>query len=217
VLNSRRVARELALLTMSQMMNRADGGALSLGEMLGRAADMLSMEASERLQEAGADLVRIERVVHERYVEMHESPLSRADVESVLGAVGTAQDAIELLGSALELPAMVAMAGAPEVRGFALEQVDMYVRHQGDVEQRLEAAAQNWRVERMASVDRDVLRLAVAELLFNPEIPVEVCINEAVELAKKYGTADSGRFVNGVLSRFAEEAGALRHGRRHVV
>ena len=59
--------------------------------------------------------------------------------------------------------------------------------------------------------------LAVGELLWAPEIPVEVAINEAIELAKKYGTPDSGRFVNGVLSRFAEEAATLRGTKPNVV
>ncbi|MNF13167.1 hypothetical protein D3C80_2149120 [compost metagenome] len=62
----------------------------------------------------------------------------------------------------------------------------------------------------MASLDRDVLRLAVAELKYDPSVPVEVAINEAVELAKKYGTDESGRFVNGVLSAIAPEAAELR-------
>jgi N utilization substance protein B len=70
----------------------------------------------------------------------------------------------------------------------------------------------------MASLDRDVLRLAVGELLWASDTPVEVVINEAVELAKKYGTQDSGRFVNGVLARFAPEAARLRSGKpEHVV
>jgi len=64
-------------------------------------------------------------------------------------------------------------------------------------------AAIGWDLERMAVVDRNVLRLAVAELLDSPEVPTPVVLNEAVELASAYSTDDSGRFVNGVLATLA--------------
>ncbi len=64
-------------------------------------------------------------------------------------------------------------------------------------------AAIGWDLERMAVVDRNVLRLAVAELLDRPEVPTAVILNEAVELATAYSTDDSGRFVNGVLATLA--------------
>ena len=217
MLNSRRVARELALLTMSQVTNRTDKTPPSPDEMLGRAADMLATEARERLEEAAAMLSQAEHVVHGHVLEMHDAPLRKADLEEALQGLDKAQNAIELIGSAIELPAMVALAGAYEVRTFALQQVQRYLDHKEAIDARLEEAARNWTVDRMASLDRDVMRLAIGELLWSPEIPIEVAINEAIELAKKYGTPDSGRFVNGVLSRFAEEAAALRGGKPNVV
>ncbi len=59
--------------------------------------------------------------------------------------------------------------------------------------------SEHWRLERMAAVDRNLLRLAAYELLYQPKIPSKVVINEAVELAKRYGAEDSGAFVNGIL------------------
>jgi N utilization substance protein B len=67
----------------------------------------------------------------------------------------------------------------------------------------IDAAAIGWDLDRMAVVDRNVLRLAVAELLGSAEVPTAVILNEAVELASGYSTDDSGRFVNGVLSTLA--------------
>jgi transcription antitermination protein NusB len=66
-------------------------------------------------------------------------------------------------------------------------------------------AAIGWELDRMAVVDRNVLRLAVAELLACPDVPTAVILNEAVELASAYSTDDSGRFVNGVLATLAEQ------------
>jgi N utilization substance protein B len=67
----------------------------------------------------------------------------------------------------------------------------------------IEGASANWRLDRMARVDRNVLRLAVHELLHLPDVPVKVVINEAIELGKKYGSESSGAFVNGVLDGIA--------------
>lgn len=218
MLNTRRVARELALLAMSQLTNRSEKTPPSVQEMLARAADMLASEARERLQEAGGDLVASERHIHEAYLEASAGDkLGKKDIEEVLKAIDKAQTAVELLGSALELPAQVALADSGEIQAFVVAQVQRYLEHGKEIDKRLEEAAQNWSVDRMASLDRDVLRIAVGELLWAKEVPVEVAINEAVELAKKYGTPDSGRFVNGVLSRFAEEGAALRGGKPNVV
>ncbi len=71
------------------------------------------------------------------------------------------------------------------------------------IDQKIAAASRNWRLERMGRVDRNLLRLAVGELVTSPETPVRVVINEAVELAKRFGTADSPAFVNGLLDRIA--------------
>ena len=218
MLNSRRVARELALLTMAQLTNRNEKAPTSLQEMLGRAADMLATEARERLQEAGGDLVASEREIHEAYLEASAGEkLGKKDIERILAAIDKAQNAVELLGSAVELPAQVALADADEVKAFVKEQVQRYQDHKAEIDKRLEDAAQNWSVDRMASLDRDVLRIAVGELLWAKEVPVEVAINEAVELAKKYGTPDSGRFVNGVRARCAAVASALRGGKPNAV
>ncbi|MEE8360226.1 MAG: transcription antitermination factor NusB [Candidatus Omnitrophota bacterium] len=65
--------------------------------------------------------------------------------------------------------------------------------------------ATNWNLKRMAVVDRNILRLATYELLFLNEIPPKVSINEAVDIAKKYGDKDSGKFVNGILDKISKE------------
>ncbi|MCS7224733.1 MAG: transcription antitermination factor NusB [Armatimonadetes bacterium] len=69
----------------------------------------------------------------------------------------------------------------------------------------LDSCSQNWPVERMSAVDKNILRIATYEILFRDDVPPAVAINEAVELAKKYGTEESPRFVNGVLSGVAKK------------
>jgi N utilization substance protein B len=74
-----------------------------------------------------------------------------------------------------------------------------------EVDARLQGAAEHWPLERLSATDRSVLRAAVAELLGRPGTPARVVLDEAIEIAKRYGSEESGRFVNGVLDRVARE------------
>ncbi len=82
---------------------------------------------------------------------------------------------------------------------FARDLVLGAAGHAARINSVIEKYARGWSLERMANVDRNILRLAMYELLFLPDIPPSVSVDEAVELAKRYSTAESGRFVNGVL------------------
>lgn len=72
-----------------------------------------------------------------------------------------------------------------------------------------------WELDRMAVVDRNVLRMAIYELLYEPDVPVGVVVNEAVELAKAFSTPESGKFVNGVLGKIIEDLNTLRGSQLH--
>lgn len=89
----------------------------------------------------------------------------------------------------------------PELQTFCLSLFDGVAANVADIDGRLAAAAENWRLPRMAGVDRNVLRLGAYELLFMPQTPPSVALNEAIELARRYGSADSPAFVNGVLDK----------------
>ena len=89
---------------------------------------------------------------------------------------------------------------------FVVDLVAGVSRCQAQIDELIGRFAVDWSVDRMAVIDRNVLRLAVYELLERPEVPMGAVISEAVELAKRYSTDDSGRFVNGVLSSVAKEA-----------
>ena len=94
----------------------------------------------------------------------------------------------------------------PTLEPFSLGLYDGVVAHAADIDRRLAAAAENWRVARMAVVDRNVLRLGGYELLYTPETPANVALDEAIELARRYGSAGSSAFVNGVLDRLRQDA-----------
>lgn len=83
------------------------------------------------------------------------------------------------------------------------EHFEMIVRFKTSLDIVIQMKSHHWRIERMSSIDRNVLRLATYELYFQTETPVKVVINEAIEIAKKYGSADSSKFINGILDQIA--------------
>ena len=92
-----------------------------------------------------------------------------------------------------------------KVRDFANDLLRGALEKLPEVDAKIRTLADNWDFERLAVVDRNILRLAVYEMLFRPEIPPVVSINEAIEIAKKFSTAESGKFVNGLLDRVKKE------------
>jgi N utilization substance protein B len=92
-----------------------------------------------------------------------------------------------------------------ETRVFADALVRGTKRHQVKADELLRQYVEHWDLERMAVVDRNLLRLAVYEMLWSGDVPSKVAINEAMEIAKKFGTGDSSRFINGVLDRIRKE------------
>ena len=92
----------------------------------------------------------------------------------------------------------------PEVRAYTEKLVRGTLEKRISIDEIIERYAENWEIGRMACVDRNILRLSTFEILHVDDIPVKVAINEAVELAKRYGEEDSSKFVNGILDRIAK-------------
>jgi len=93
----------------------------------------------------------------------------------------------------------------PDVTEFAKQLIRGVVEHQADIDATIEKSAQNWELGRIATVDRNIMRQAIFELLFREDIPPKVSINEAIELGKKFSTANSGGFINGILDRIKRD------------
>jgi len=86
---------------------------------------------------------------------------------------------------------------------FTRELVAGVRERRAEIDEAIQKVAENWRLDRMAAIDRNILRLGAYEILFDADVPAKVAINEALELAKRYSTAQSSRFVNGILDKVA--------------
>ena len=111
------------------------------------------------------------------------------------------------------------LLGDPKLFEFTEGLIAGVREHQAEIDAMISEVAENWRIDRMAAIDRNILRLGAYEILFRQEVPAKVAINESLELAKRYSTAQSSRFVNGILDRVLQlqsgrsEAGVEGQGR----
>jgi N utilization substance protein B len=97
--------------------------------------------------------------------------------------------------------------GDPGGKDYANELVDGVMNVVNELDAHITGASVNWRLDRMTRVDRNILRIGVFELVYRLDVPRAVALDEAVELAKRYGTEESGAFVNGVLDQIADACG----------
>ena len=198
----RQIARELALLGISQMPSKAAKlEKKKLEEMVLAAVRTLTMEVEEALVTAAEE-------VQKASDRLLGSQLSATDISSartmVYEAIELSQIAINGIGSAVELPEVIQLTNQPEVRSYAIEIMTTVNSNKAEIDQLLDTSMVDWQVNRLPQIDRDILRIAVAEILYLG-LPEKVAINEAVKLAKRYSGEDGFRFINGVLARVVEK------------
>ena len=204
----RRIARELALLSLSQMPTdpkRLETQQIS-GLMLA-AVRTLTTEVQEALSNAAAELQRGSDRLLSSQTRAADLQTSRTMVQE---SIELTQTAINRLGMAMEMPEWIQLANQQEVRTYALEIVSKVKANSKQIDEQLSLALVDWQVTRLAQIDRDVLRIAVAEIVFLG-VPDRVAINEAVELAKRYSEEEGHRFINGVLRRVTDQIKLQAH------
>lgn len=197
-MQARRIARELALLGMSQLSDKPGQLAHQDFQVLLQAAvKTLTAEAKDTLETAADELKQGNRHITDSETLASTVESGRAMVEA---AITKTQAAINRLATALELPEFIQFTNQKEVRTFAQELLSNAAKYQAEVDERLNTAMVAWQMKRLPRIDRDILRLAVVEMAYLGT-PDRVAINEAVELAKRYSGEDGYRFINGVLRR----------------
>jgi len=97
--------------------------------------------------------------------------------------------------------------GGAEAKEFARRLIAGVLEHREEIDRRIKETAEHWKLDRIAKVDLVILRLATYELLHCPDIPLNVSLDEAIEIAKRFGSADSSTFINGVLDKIAGARG----------
>jgi len=153
----------------------------------------------------------VRREARERAVQfLYQHDLnSPADLEAELGHFWRSQQVVledrKHVGPVTPAEPAPPTAHEAAVRLFADPLIKGALEHRDESDQIIQKFAQNWSLRRIAAVDRNVLRLAIYEMFHREDIPPVVSINEAVDIAKKFSTEDSGKFVNGLLDRIKQD------------
>ncbi len=194
----RSTARELALLGLSQLpTNPGNLEKKQLQEVILAAVRTLRTEAQDILETAAGELQRgSDRLL--------SSQIGTTDIESARAMLHEAMDlgqtAINRIGTAIELPEIIQLTNQLEVRSYTMEILTKVNGNKEEIDKLLRESIVDWQIERLPRIDLDILRIAVAEMMFIG-IQEQVAISQAVELAKRYSGEDGHKFINGVLRR----------------
>ena len=202
---ARETARELALLGISQLPSNPELlEAKKLQDVILAAIRTLTAEVQEALETAASEVQRGSD-------KLLSSEIRAPDIQSartmLLEAVELTQTAINRLGSAMEFPELIQLANQQDVRTYALQILTKVSANRVQIDELLSESLVDWQIERLPRIDRDIMRIAIAEILYL-DLTEQVSVSEAVQLAKRYSGDEGHRFINGVLRRVVDKINA---------
>lgn len=218
----RTTARELALLTFSQLSKNIEKWEnKDIVEIIEKSVEALTKEAEHNLQSSVRELGSIRDYIQnyeidhsdnlERPVDAAIIPVALPMTSDMIGRIDTLLDAAEKIYSSMDIVQIAAMAEREEVKKYSIKLVKTFIENKKHIDEQIKEHSKGWDVDRLLKIDRDVLRISITELLYFEDIPASVSIDEAVELAKKYGTDESSSFINGILRQVYETQKFITH------
>ncbi len=217
-MQARRAARELAFILFSQFDKKiANYSKSDLEDIILKSVRILTSNASDELKIAVGSLVAMRDEI-DTYEAEHETNLNRplgvanVPVPIVMTSEMSARvnEMIEIADKALlalEIAEFTTLDSQNEVKSYAIEIAEYFQKHHKEVDEIIQKHARNWDLQRLVKMDKDILRIAIVELLYIKDAPMKVVVDEALELAKKYSTDDSASFINGILAKVIVENG----------
>ena len=206
-MQSRSLARELALLVLSQVSDnsRSTDSGSAMENLLQTALDGLMQHWRESLDSSAAELAQAQQSLLDS--ELQDGlPGSAETVRTHLRASLTAgEQVLNGLSACMELPRLLLLGDQEQIRCAANQRVSLVLKQRASIDSRLDAVMEGWRLSRLPRIDQDILRLAVVDLV-DLATPAPVAFNEAVELANRYSDQQGRRMINGVLRRFHNAA-----------
>ena len=212
-MQSRSLARELALLVLGQLSDRdhQDAADLQLDSVLQKALETLQQHWRESLDASAQDLEKAQRSLLDSELQDGGDHSSSVVRDHLKASLTTAEQVLNSLSGSLELPRLLALADQETVRHGAMRRVSLVLEQRSGIDARLDGVMEGWRLSRLPRIDRDILRLAVVDLT-SLKTPSAVACNEAVELANRYSDDQGRRMINGVLRRLQNAAPASSAG-----
>ncbi len=192
------ISRELALLLLGQV-KKNDINNINIETLLAKAIESLTQHWREQLDFCALKLEKANQELLDSELEEEASLLieSRKHLKICLSDT---ENILNCLSDSIELPRLLALCDQKEIRHLALKRVNLVIEKQDEIDINLDNVMEGWRLKRLPRIDRDILRLALVDLI-DFHTPIAVTCNEAVNLANRYSDEQGRRMINGVLRK----------------
>lgn len=216
-MQARRAARELAFILFSQFDKKITTYSKEdLENIILKSVRILTSNATDELKLAVGTLIDMKNRIDDFEAE-HETnlnrPLGAANVPVPMNTNDVSEKIEEMIEIsekamlALEIAEFTTLESQSDVKDYAVKIAELFQKNHEEVDNMIQQYSKGWDIERLVKMDKDILRIAIVELLYLKEAPMKVVVDEALELAKKYSTDDSSSFVNGVLAKVIVDNG----------
>lgn len=217
-MQARRAARELAFILFSQFeKNITNYSREDLQDIILKSVRILTGNATDELKIALGSLVAMRDQIDNyeadseinlnRPIGVANIPVPLPMTSDMTGRINEMIDIAEKAMLALEIAEFTTLDSQNEVKNYTIQIAEFFQKNNKEVDDIIQKYAKNWDLERLVKMDKDILRIAIVELLFIKDAPMKVVVDEALELAKKYSTDDSASFINGILAKVIVEYG----------
>lgn len=214
-MQARRAARELALILFSQMDTIKNIDKTNFQDIVLKSVRTLTNNSTDELKTAANAILEIKDYINEyeanhpknleRPIEVSDVPVPLPMTSDMQGRLDDLLNIAEKAMLALEIAEMAALSENASVKEYISKIATEFNAHKDEIDAQIKKFAFGWDINRLVKMDKDILRIAICELLFVQDAPVKVVIDEALELCKKYSTDDSSSFVNGILGKVVLE------------
>ena len=217
-MQARRAARELAFILFSQFDKKITNYSKeNLDDIILKSVRILSSSAQDDLKISLGALIDMKNKIDD-YEAEHEinlnRPLEAANIHvpmpttsDMTGRIDEMIEVAEKALLALEIAEFTTLESQSEVKNYAITIAEAFQKNHEEIDGMIKKYSTGWDFDRLVKMDKDILRIAISELVYIKEAPMKVIVDEAVELAKKYSTDDSSSFINGVLAKVIVENG----------
>lgn len=217
-MQARRAARELALILFSQLDKKITNYSKEdFEDIILKSVRILTNNSSEELKLTVGSLLDTKEYIQNYEADHDENVQRPIGVSNVAVPVPMTSDMVARIDEmveiaekalvALEIAEFATLESSNEVKDYAIAIAEKFKENSQDVDVQIQKFAKGWDIDRLVKMDKDILRIAIVELLYVKDAPTKVVVDEALELAKKYSTDESSSFINGILAKVIVENG----------
>ena len=217
-MQARRAARELAFILFSQFDKKITNYSREdLQDIILKSVRILTGSAGDELKKALGSLIVMRDQIENYEADAEENlnrPIGAANIpipipmtSDMTARINEMIDIADKAMLALEIAEFTTLDSQNDVKNYAIQIAEFFQKNHKEIDDIIQKYARNWNLGRLVKMDKDILRIAIVELLYIKDAPMKVVVDEALELAKKYSTDDSASFINGILAKVIVDNG----------